>query len=267
MRTRLAEGETVAPTKHLFETVARAWLEKKGKIRPSTHRRYLWAIETHLIPGFENRKIASLTTDYVALLVAELERSGKAAWTVRAVLAPLNGIFKYALRRGMISANPVRSLEADERPAMGAKRQRALTRDEVQQLLAATSGQWRTIFAVMLFTGMRVSEALGLRWRSIDFDGGWIDVSAQLAKDRRTLVPPKTRDSVRQVILPPELARILREHRMASIRKAPDDFVFSMPNGLGIDRNLVARKLAAALERYASPKFRRGTSGTRSRRC
>jgi integrase len=66
----------------------------------------------------------------------------------------------------------VTALAPDERPGTAATRQRALARDDVQRLLDATSEPWRAIFAVMLFTGMRVSEALGLRWRSIDFDGG-----------------------------------------------------------------------------------------------
>src|ERR687888_568250 len=68
MRTRLAEGERIAPSRDTFETVARAWLASKGKIRDATRRRYEWALAKHLIPRFENRKIASLTTDDVALL-------------------------------------------------------------------------------------------------------------------------------------------------------------------------------------------------------
>jgi integrase len=249
MRTRLAEGERVAPSRDTFETIARAWLASKGKIREATRRRYEWAIEKHLVPRFGDWKMASVTTDDVALLVADLERKGMKPWTVRAVLGPLNGICKYAYRRGMIAANPVAALEGDERPAAGGSRKRALTADEIRRLLVVARGLWRMIFATMIFTGLRPSEALGLRWQSIDFDEGLIDVSHQLAKDRRTLVAPKTESSIRKIILLPELARMLREHRMASPYKAPTDFVFTMPGGIGVDRNLLARKLAAALEK------------------
>src|SRR5205085_7044013 len=77
MRTRRAAGERIAPSRDTFETGAQAWLASKGKLREASRRRYQWAIAKHLVPRFGGWKIASLTTDDVALLVADLERAGK----------------------------------------------------------------------------------------------------------------------------------------------------------------------------------------------
>jgi integrase len=37
--------------------------------------------------------------------------------------------------------------------------------------------------------GLRVSEALGLRWRDVDFKGGTITIAGQLGRDGKTWLP------------------------------------------------------------------------------
>jgi len=64
--------------------------------------------------------------------------------------------------------------------------------------------------------GLRVSEVTHLRWRDIDLRQGVLNVAVS-----------KTAAGVRQVILDPELVQLLREHKIASKRSQPDDFVFT----------------------------------------
>ena len=75
-------------------------------------------------------------------------------------------------------------------------------------------------------------EALGLRWRDIDFDAGLVRVSQQLRPDG-TRGRLKTEAARRDVVLNPALARELRTHKLASAYSQEDDLVFAGPSGKG----------------------------------
>ena len=50
-------------------------------------------------------------------------------------------------------------------------------------------------------------------------------------------------------MLIPQLAKVLREHHMANLRKQPDDFVFPAPDGRGRDQRSTARAVERTLKR------------------
>lgn len=128
-----------------------------------------------------------------------------------------------------------------------------LGRDEVVRLLDCTPEQYRPLVATALFTGMRISELLGLDWDDVDLDAGTVHVRAQLSRARRgapaTRVPPKTRAAVRDLPLVPQLAEILRMKR-AGASGATVGWVFASQVGtpLGL-RNAQRRGLARAATR------------------
>ena len=104
------------------------------------------------------------------------------------------------------------------------------------------------MIAVMLFAGLRIGEVLGLRWESVDFAGGFIQVQQQLGRDRQ-LSDLKTDKARRDVILIPQLAKTRREHRMESRHKEPTDFVFPAPDGRGRGQRSATRGVERTLTR------------------
>ena len=151
----------------------------------------------------------------------------------------------------MIDANPADKLMANERPRVGAGRQRFLTRVEMQRLLAEARSPYRLAIATGLFAGLRVSEALGLIWDDVDCETEHIRVRFQMGRDgeRRRL---KTAAASRDVILMPQLAHELRRQRLASPFSDDGDLVFASSGGKTIGhRNLTARGLELACGRAA----------------
>jgi integrase len=73
-------------------------------------------------------------------------------------------------------------------------------------------------------------------------------VRRQLGYDRE-LSDLKSTRSKRDVVLIPELAIVLKTHRMASRYKRPEDFVFPAPDGRGGDRRSSSRAIERAVER------------------
>jgi integrase len=115
--------------------------------------------------------------------------------------------------------------------------------------LDAAPTRYRLAIACGLFSGLRLSELLGLTWEDIDLRGETIRVRFRLGRDgkRRSL---KTAAARRDVILMSQLANELRKWRLASPFSSDGDLVFCSIGGKTIGhRNLTARGLEKAAKR------------------
>lgn len=179
-----------------FDTVAGWWLERfkakvaAGERHPRTLEAHRYHLDRHLLPALGLRRIASITVDDVAELLHELRGRGCSAKTSASALATLESVMRFARRRGWIVADPVEWLEHDERPRPERRRQRVLGRAEIVRLLVVCSPRDRLMVATVLYTGLRISEMLGLVWDDIDFGAGVIHVRAQLSRAPRGARPP-----------------------------------------------------------------------------
>ena len=112
----------------------------------------------------------------------------------------------------------------------------------------AAGDAWRRAWALvctMAWTGLRVGEATALEWRDVDLEGGTIRVRRAQARGRLGHV--KAKASRRIVVIPEELAEVLREHRRAMVagQQAGVDSPLVFPSrrrGATYASNLRARK-------------------------
>ncbi len=259
LRGRLARGLRVTPDQTTFSELAETWYATgSARWRPSTQEGYRIALDLHLLPVFGALPVASITADQVAAFVAARLASGASGSYVAANLRPANAVMKLALRRGLITVNPVAALLSEERPKPAKRRRRTWTPEMIGALVAAARERgsrpgnvtdYTPIIVTDLFTGIRPSELLGLRWRDIDFAAGLIHVRQQLCRKTRVLVPTKTEAGVRDVPIPPELVSLLRAHRLASHFSQDDEFVFCSSAGTPLDQqNVGDRGFKAAAE-------------------
>jgi integrase len=156
----------------------------------------------------------------VAALIAKLRAEGRSAKSTANALGTLQGILRFARRRGWVLADPVELLEPEERPRHSRRPQRVLGRAEIERLLGACPPKGRLLVTTVLYSGLRISELLGLIWEDVDFTAGLLQVRAQLSRAHRgepaRRVPPKTPASIRPVPLVEQLAHQLAAHKQAS---------------------------------------------------
>jgi integrase len=182
------DGKVPVSPRLRFETVAGWWLDRfeakvaAGERHPRTLEAHRYQLDRHLLPALGRRTIASLTVDDIAELLHQLRRAGCSAKTAASALATLQSVMRFARRCGWIVADPVERLEHDERPRPQRRRQRVLGRAEIERLLAACAPRDRLMVATVLYTGLRISEMLGLFWDDVDFAAGVIHVRAQLSR-------------------------------------------------------------------------------------
>jgi integrase len=236
-----------------FAEVAGRWLAEfeakvtAGERRDRTLDLYRSQLFRHLLPRLGRRRLALLTADDVVAVARELQADGLSPWTVKRILGALSCVFTFALRRGYISAHPFDRLERDERPHPLRSDQRVLTQTELVRLFAACPRRYRPLLLTGAYTGMRLSEVLGLSWDDVDFAAGVIHVRHQLARGRRGVpphrIPPKTRASVREIPLLPQLAAVLRQHKRSSRFDGGLDYVFATSHGTAFLHHNVSKRV------------------------
>src|SRR5262245_1800368 len=132
---------------------------------------------SRVIPALGSKKLDEITTADVERFLASL-REGKrpvSAASVNRYRDLLSGLFKRAIRLGLVAANPVRGIP---KLREAGRRLTYLPPDGVEEaeLLEALPPELRPLFTVSLHTGLRWSEQIGLRWRDVDSLNGVITV-------------------------------------------------------------------------------------------
>jgi hypothetical protein len=101
--------------------------------------------------------------------------------------------------------------------------------------------KWRPLFELLAATGLRISEAIGLRWSDLVLDGPAPHLQVRRAIVKGATVAPKSRHGARLIPLTPELAAAARAHRP---RNAADDaFVFPGRDGGASDQGSLRRRV------------------------
>jgi integrase len=239
-----------------LEEYAREWLANLSGRRPRTIEKYTSSFLLHILPCLGTKRLRDIGPDDLVALSKELRAKGYSEWTVDTTLTPLKTLFRHAVRRDVVPGSPFHKLERSERPRPWPTDQQILSSAQIDRLLAAAPRGYRLLIAAAIFTGLRQSELLALRWEHIDSAGGVVRVRTALDRNRKH-VPLKTMAARRDVILLPSLAKDLIEAREQSLFAEDTDYVFASSVGTPlIWRNCSPRGLGPAARKAGVPRMR-----------
>jgi integrase len=206
----------------------------------------------HVEPRLGHMLLGDVEPRHIAALLRAM-RSRKprpyAEATIANVLNVIRALYRLAQSRGYISRSPVAGLDPTELPRpTPASVGRVLNEAELAALVRHVRPRYRAVVTVLAYTGLRLSEALGLRWGDIDFVEGELNVRGQLQpakRDRPARWVPllKSAASERTVPLFPAVTAALVEQladEQTAGRGADTDLVFCSRTG----RPLVHRNVA-----------------------
>jgi integrase len=206
-----------------------------------------------LIPFFGERELSGITPFDVRALIDDLDSRGLALATVQKNLAPLKAMFATALEQGEITRNPGAGVYVFLKSGRGRPDARALTRRELARLLLEIPATERSFFQLLAHSGLRISEAIGLRWEDVRLDRRPRLVVRQ-QHYRGTTRKLKRRASYRTIPLSSPMSSILRTQRPPRSMLTPGENVFVTPTGTPLDEhNLRRRVLAPAARRAGVP--------------
>ncbi len=199
-----------------FKEYAESWYDtfKRPKLKPTTASGYLSNLNHHLYPAWGDKPIDTITTGDIQAFLTE--RSHLANKTLREMLILIRAIFRSAQEDKLIQDNPAASSRLTI-PSNKKTERKALTEGELTDIirsLGKLSDSDRRLMSLLIFTGMRRGEVLGLRWEDIDVDAGWIHVIRNAVypggKNDAIVGTPKTEKGKRDIPLDPVLWELLK---------------------------------------------------------
>lgn len=220
LQHEIDKGTYVEPGKTTLSDYLDSWLSDnvQPNLSPRTHELYSYMCDKHIKPAIGNLAISDLQPRQIQHLYADKQKSGLSNRTVQLVHVTLHKALKNAAKTGLISRNPAESVDI---PKIKRHEMHTLSEDDLQRFLeAAKTTEYYPLFYTILFTGLRRSEALALRWQDIDLLLCQLSVTRSLqqlhnvkVEKRLTFKETKTVKSRRLIALTPSNVGVLREHR------------------------------------------------------
>jgi len=144
------------------------WMEQSAKprLKPSTFESYRHYVQRHLKPALGTRPIARLAAQEVQAFLNEKAASGLTPRTVQYVHGILRAALNRAVKWQIVSRNVALLVDP---PRGGRPPISPLPPAEAAVFLAAARGHGHEhLYGFMLASGVRVGEALALRWCDVD---------------------------------------------------------------------------------------------------
>ena len=216
----------------------------KPKIRETTMECYENRIYNHIIPEIGKIPLCKLTQNDLQQFYARLKKGGRRRLVeyygeglsdrmVRSCHTTCRTALEKAVTEGLITTNPAIGCRL---PPKKAKEMQVLAQDEIRRfLMQAHAEGYYELFLLELTTGMRRGEILGLQWKDVNFATGELHIKRQVVKKgaQTQITKPKTKSSIRTILLPPGMVEILAELK----KNATCDWVFPSPVKEGEPRN------------------------------
>lgn len=176
------------------------WLKSKNRIKPSTKRSYNDTVNNHLKPYFGNILLKNLKPEMINNYYFKIIQSGLSSTTALYHHKILKQSLRFAINNDYIYVNVVDRVEA---PLKSHETPKLLTTEQLDYLIQIIKDTplERPVF-IVLGTGIRRGECLGMQWRNIDFKNRTISITNSLSRSNSEtkLARTKTKSSVR--ILP-----------------------------------------------------------------
>lgn len=231
------DGDYLEPTSITLGAWLDTWLaEYCGDKKYLTVQKYEADCRVHIKPALGAVKLSKLTAPMIQKFYNELGRTGKATKSkdskgnittryeplspksIRCVHGVLSKALDTAKRQGMIKHNPV---ELCTIPKLEKAEVAPLTEKQLKAFLTLCDNEaYGNIYKVIVFTGLREGEALGLTWDCVDFAKGELKINKQLQRRGKLdeLVPTKN-SKPRYLTAPPLVMKILKEQQTRQLEE------------------------------------------------
>lgn len=249
------------------------WLKEyvAVSVKPSTLYNYKKCCNGYLKPNLSTIKLSAVNAPTIQKLINALHngcdgKKGLAPKTIKNIHGVLHKALQQAVTIGYLKSNPA---DACKLPRVIKKEIKPLDNVHISSFINAIKGhEFETLFLVALFTGMRQSEAIGLRWACVDFDSGTILINAQLVRCYETgayVFDESTKNHSARSITPASFVmNLLAEHKKVqdSARQfaceawVSSDYVFTNPLGEHLKHVTVQKNYKRIVESIGIPASR-----------
>lgn len=221
---KLAEierGEYIDPDagKVTVATHMKQWLDLQTHIKETTKENYEIIINSRIVPFLGSYELGKLTPLHVEQFKKHLLKKGRAdgkgglsARSVEYTLTILNSALESAVDWDLILKNPARKVKKPKGEGVEVK---PFSLEQTNKIFEVVRNErMYAAFVVLLATGIRRGELLGLRRKDILWKENkiWIRQTVVRRKNGVAFSTPKTKKSIRKITVSDNVMNVLREH-------------------------------------------------------
>lgn len=168
------------------------FMEMRQDLKPTSRNNYRCLYRIHIQDVIGHKTLRNVRYSAIQTLYVDMLQNNNLKYsTVEKINAILYQMFEIAVKDNIIRLNPVNGVMKDVRRLFEAQKEKrhALSKEEQEALVefvyrVRLYQRWSNLITVLLGTGMRIGEALGLTWDDCDFVNNVIIIShALLYKD------------------------------------------------------------------------------------
>jgi integrase len=268
------EQEKLVKSDMLFSDAVRQWLKDSAiRVDAVTLQGYEALTRVHILPYFDDLQIKLIDVDrhvlqkYIDEKYRNGRTDGKGGLSPASLRLHKNVLYQTltdAVLNELILSNPCEYVAL---PQMQRYESKFYTADQLNALLEAIKDEpIYTLIKVTAVYGLRRSEALGLKWDSIDFDMDLVTIKHTVTKVSKTVEKDKTKNasSRRSFPLLPEVRSMLLDikrqenenKKLLGKEYAQNDYIFKWDDGRPYSPDFVSYKFDWLLNHYGFPHIR-----------
>ena len=214
-------GDVFGPRLTFQEAVPEYLQFAETRKKPSTLERDRLRLRKTCESSWTKQRLVDIQARDIQRWITELQGIGLSVATLNRYRAIVSAVFKWCFQMGYVSENPVKRVagfcESDR------ARDTYLTRTEARALIECAEPLFRPMVLTAIYTGVRRSELLSLRWRDVDFARRELAVLGAYSKTKKKRFIPLAEELESGL-------KALREERK-TVRVDGSDRVFLAPDG------------------------------------
>lgn len=218
-------GDYRQPKKYTLEQWLEEWLcVYCTDLKPLTVAGYKSKIHSRIIPNIGKVPLTALNNVQIQRFYNALYNGTKTATPLSAKsIQNIHGILHKALKQaviaGIIRVNPADGVKL---PQVKKPDLKPLMDEDITKFLNAIKGDfYESLYFVALFSGMRESELIGLRWSDIDLENGTITVQRQIQKDYNgtgyITIDETKNGKQRTIVVAPSVVKVLKAQKIKQL--------------------------------------------------
>ena len=213
----LPQNDLFVPSEMTVDTWFEFWINNiVGDLAPNTRRNYRERYKHNIQPVIGKMRLTDVKPMYCKMVLNQMEAT-YAGSTIRQAYIAMGTMFRAAVVNDLIQKHPMDGVRFNK-PVRAANDIKFLTVEEQQKFLEVAKRSHNYLqYALILETGLRTGEVIGLTWDVIDWEKRTLTVNKTLEFRHKQqdwyAGPPKTQQSYRTIPLTSRAVELLKAAR------------------------------------------------------
>jgi len=195
-------------------------------LKPSTQASHRSNVRKHLVPVFGKLRLSEISALQIMEFLKKKAAAGLKPKSLLNLYVLLQKMLNLAVALELLNTNPIQRVP---KPKVERAEKPSLSPAEVKAIADNMPENLKALVVLLYLTGLRIGEALALKWGDVDFEHSKLYVRRSVWRRREQT--PKSRKSIRAKHLLGGLKRVLQRHRELCVQAEPGNYLFA--NGAG----------------------------------